>query len=557
MYKKIIILSIGLSMLVSGCEKAVSSYEKPDDITISTEMYRNPLTQLPMTFTQDEEIIIPLKYTINDPQMTKGNLSFTWYFGNEIVSNEETLNLGYLAPGLYSGLVVITDNRNGIEYSQQVSFTVTTIYTDGWAVISDDGSKAELGYLSIDDETGDFVFTEDVYGKANDGASLSSGAGHMVYHYYNIMAPQIFGLTVFQPGEEGPVDLNPQDMTVFGKIKENFISEVPAGNFRDISWNSQTNKVCLVGGDGQLYFKEEYFYNREPVPFAAKFSSPYVMPEKYNVTDLINTDMLSSVMIGMTVYLLAYDEQNSRMLSIMDTEVTPFTEAFYTNGDNETHWPGDPGDDGSGVPVDGISFPGPEDLSDYEVVKVIACGFDAAATLWGTPGYLTIAMFMRSKASPEDVYLLTFDYKDDSSTWVGKGNIDIDLQLFYKWPQNLYPIDPETMLIRDNIGASHTFYFTGEGNRDIYYFDTSNAFVRKIYTSDTEITAFRQGEVGNGAMAPGLYEDLFVIGDGNGKITVLDMANVPGTNAEVVDEVQTDAGGITCMEFLPNNAYML
>ena len=132
------------------------------------------------------------------------------------------------------------------------------------------------------------------------------------------------------------------------------------------------------------------------------------------------------------------------------------------------------------------------------------------------------------------------------------GSVDIDA-----CTKDLYPIDPETMLIRDNIGASHTFYFTGEGNRDIYYFDTSNAFVRKIYTSDTEITAFRQGEVGNGAMMPGLYEDLFVIGDGNGKITVLDMANVPGTNAEVVDEVQTDAGGITCMEFLPNNAYML
>lgn len=554
MSKTIMFIFSVLLFLMTACIKDMGTYSyttEPDDITISSEMFRNPATQLPITFTQEMEVIIPLKYTINDPHLTKSNLSFTWYLGNEIVSNEETLNLGYMAPASYYGVVVITDNRYGMDYSGQFAFTVTPVYTDGWAVLSDDGLKSELGYLQKDPNTGEFKFIADVYGKANDGKTLASGSGPLIYHYYNDMAPQTFGLTVMQPGQEGPVDLNANDMTILGKIKENFIGEIPVGDFRDMSWNKISDMVCAVSGDGQLYFREEYFYDNEPVPFAAKFSSPYVMDQGYDVTHMINTIPLSPMMISSVPYFLCYDEMHSRMLTVWKSTVLPFSDAFYTNGLNETHMPGDPGFDGTNIIPD-IYFPGPEDLSDYEVLKVIACGFDIAASWVGATPYMTIVMFLRSKSSPEDIYLLSFDYWDTSTDY-GIGSIDIDLQLFYKWPQDVYPIDPETMIIRNNLGNYHTFYFTGKDNRNIYYFDTSNAFTRRIYSSDTEITAYRQGEVANGFMMYGIYYQLFVVGDASGKLTILDMTDVPGSSAKIVDEIQTDAGKITNMEFLPNN----
>lgn len=557
MYKiRIIIVSV-LAVLLSGCIKDMGNYSylaEADAITISDEMSRNPLTSLPMTFTQDEEVIIPLKYTVNDPNLMKEDLSFAWYLGGEIVGTEETLNLGYMAPAAYGGVVVIIDNRYGIEYSHILEFTVTTIYTDGWAVLSDNGLKSELGYLSKDGNTGEWGFVPDVYGKANEGASLVTGAGPLTYHYYNTTAPQVFGLTVYQPGDEGPLDLNAQDMTLFGKFKENFIGEVPEDDITALVWNSTTEYTAAVAG-GQLYFKQEYAYNGEYVPFAAKFSSPYVANDAYNITHTIDTDLLSSMMVGMVPYFLCYDSLNSRMVTVNGSTVIPFTADMYTNGASETHMPGDPGDDGTDVPVDGVYFPGPEDLGKYEVLQVIGCGYDALAWLWGSTAYITFAMFLEEKTSG-DIYILVFDYWD-TSYGTSIGMIDIDLQLFYKWPQDMYPVDPETMLTHNNFGNYHTFYFTGEGNKDIYYYDTSNAFVKKIYTSDTEITALRQGEVGNGAMMNGPYYNLFAVGDGNGLVKVLDMANVPAANADVVAEVDTDAGRITCIEFMPNNAYAL
>ena len=60
-----------LLFLMTACIKDMGTYSyttEPDDITISSEMFRNPATQLPITFTQEMEVIIPLKYTINDPQ---------------------------------------------------------------------------------------------------------------------------------------------------------------------------------------------------------------------------------------------------------------------------------------------------------------------------------------------------------------------------------------------------------------------------------------------------------------------------------------------------------
>lgn len=93
---------------------------------------------------------------------------------------------------------------------------------------------------------------------------------------------------------------------------------------------------------------------------------------------------------------------------------------------------------------------------------------------------------------------------------------------------------------------------------DLYYYNTLTNTVRKVYTSESKITAYRSGTVGDMMAAFGMevkYLDVMVVGDENGGITVLNMdANAIATgDADVIKEIETSDGAITEIEFMPNN----
>ncbi len=126
--------------------------------------------------------------------------------------------------------------------------------------------------------------------------------------------------------------------------------------------------------------------------------------------------------------------------------------------------------------------------------------------------------------------------------------------MFCEWPVE---INPDTIVMPDNMGADETFFFTDKDNRNIYHYNLNYGSVKKVYTSDETITAIRRGEIGN-AMGfygdPGIYANVFVVGTESGKITVLNMdATAIATGSpEVLFETRAE-GKITAMEYMSND----
>ena len=555
--RNIIIFLCFIFLIAGACTKEVNVIDSQDAISIAEEMNYNPLGSLyaAFTFRQGERIVIPSKYTINDPTLNEKDLTFEWILGDEVVSTDETLDIDPMPVDRYNGILIITEHRYGMKYSSLFNFEVEPDITAGWAVLTDDGLDAHLNYLYIDVNTGEYVLKEDVYATQNPGEPLESGAGPLIYHPYS---PTEYGLTVIQSGKDGPVDLNAHDMSVYGKIKDNFVAGVPSTDFSDIAWKLNLYSVCALNENGQLYVRDEASFENAGlptvVPFSGKFSGPLVMSEgQYSVSHMINTSLLSSMMVS-TELVICYDELNSRCMYVRGTQATPFSDALFVNGEDERYMPGDAGWDGTSRVEE--EFPSPSDLSEYNVLKMIACGYSAGEVVMCMPPYIpypgiTVVMILEKKAVPGEYYLFVYDLYD----------LDIDLSRFCKWPSDI-PIDPETMIVHNMLGASPRYYFTSEGNMDLYYMDVpfdGPTKYGKVYSSDIEITAFGKGPVSNaeydgfGFGAPSIYQDQVLVGDSEGGIKVIGIDKVT-LKSEVKATFASNTGKVTYAEFMPNNS---
>ncbi len=541
---KAVILSIVL--LASGCIKDNGNYDYTTDsqsITISPNMMKNPVspTLLAFVFKQGEEIKIDLEYTINDPSLAETEIAYQWILGGETVCTEKTLSLRPMPAGKYYGVVNAIDTRFDQVYAREFNFQVDPSYTSGIVILSDNGTNAQLGYLYKDTKTGEFGFSADIYGSSNNGATLASGAGPLVYHPYSDGIE--YALTIVQGGEDGPIDLNAHDMLPYAKIKDTFIGNTPSSSFKDIIYKENTLAAYALTDDGHIYMRDEISYNGAIVPQAGRFSAPYVAEEGCRIQHIINNSLLSSMFTSVRE-VLGYDSLNHRCFYIDECVVHPFTSAIYTNA-NEPFLPGDPGYDGNG-PVEGIAFPGPENLEGYEVKKMIACGYDVSAWLLGSDPFTVVAMILQDGSGKN--YLLAYDF------YYVYQSVDVDLRMFCEWPVE---INPDTIVMPDNMGADETFFFTDKDNRNIYHYNLNYGSVKKVYTSDETITTIRRGEIGN-AMGfygdPGIYANVFVVGTESGKITVLNMdATAIATGSpEVLFETRAE-GKITAMEYMSND----
>lgn len=541
----------------TNCHEDKGNYDyttSSDALTIAQRMSRNPVDQTlcAYVFKQDEEIVIEAEYTINDPNLKESDLTFEWLLRDHAVSTEKTLELENYPSARYYGMILITDTRYNQQYSSEFSFQVDPTYTSGWAVLSEQDGFAQLGYLYKDANSGEFNFIGDVYANANEGAKIETGVTEMRSHIYsNANSGYLFGLSIVQPGTEGPIDLNPQDMSVWGKIKDNFLNNAAASlNFKGVIYKDES--VYAITESGDLYIRDEGIYANSVVPHTGKFpSEPVYSAEKLNITKWINNSPFSNMMVYMP-HVPVYNEAGKKCLLIKKGTVTPFTSVFYTNGNDEPHMPGDPGWDGKTSYPD-LQFPGPEDLSGYKVISMEGCGYDTAAWIFDEDPFMVVAMFLQ-RESDGKYFLFSFDLYEKSN------NYDVDLSLFYPLPADI-DIDPATMLTCGCAGSSSRpgFFFTTRGNTELHYTDASNGVHQKVYTATSPITAMHTGEVNN-AMGmygePGIYYNMFVVGTQAGDVTILDMSDealVLG-NASVLHSVNPGVGKITCIEYLPNDA---
>ncbi len=556
MKKTILNVFIAFMVLsVLACHKDNGNYDYSTElgaITISEEMNRNfnDQTKSPFVFKVGQPIVIPAKYEINDPSLTEDNILIEWILGDVVVCTGKELFLENLsAHDSYSGLLVITDLRYGTKYSSIFSFDVEDIYSNAWTILSEKDGKSILSYLEIDPNTGDYVLVEDVYAKSNEGNSLASGVTAMTYHMYET-SPYIWSLALVQPGDAGVIDLNANNMGVIGNFSNEFVTPLEGdAQIVDVAFASGDNEsVYLLTDDGKLYGRSEAKYGINVVPHASLFpSAPISIENGLQITDWINTSRISSM--GMMVGLheiIAYDAKNSRSVFTANLKAVPFDERLYTNNPEPNR--NGPGTDGTNTYPD-ITFPGPEDLSGYQVIGMYGVGYDID---WMADPALSVVMLLKSDTDGK-YYFFTYRF------FVSWGSYDIDLDLFFPVPETI-SIDENRFVGIDNIGGpTSILYFLANDNKEIWYLDAITGACGKVFTSDTEITAIGLGEVQNcmAAMWMGdytpYYEKMVVATvDGTIKVLQMDAAARATGKAEVLYSSNTDIGTGRIITYMQN-----
>lgn len=541
----------GLIVLAAACSKDNGNYDytnEADAITISNYMRVNEagLNYDAFMFKMGEDVIIPAKYTINDPTLTEKDILFEWFFGDEVVSNEPVLNLGPQAAGLYTGLLQMTDLRYGMKYALEYSFRVSAKYTDGWAILTEKDGQSYISYLNVDPKTGDYVYEENSFGKANQDFVIPAGVWSMDHHMYDTY-PQVFALTLVAPGNPGAIDISINDMSVYGKFKNEFTGGTIEKDLDKVS--VMQTFVAATDTDGKLYLRKEATQSFYTAPHASLFPSyPVVLEDgPVCIKDWVSMTGLGN-MIASVDFIIGYDSVGERCVYITEGQATPLNEDFFANA-YEPHRR-DVGFDGTNSYPD-IVYPDPDDLSDYEVLKMNGCGWDC--DLFADPA-LSVVMLLKHKTTGK-LYIYTYRF---FSAW---GSVDVDLDLFFPVPENIN-IDPKTMYAHNIIGGPDSIvYFTANGNKDLYYFNAIRGTFGKVYSSSSPITAVGQGQVQGYLVSLGLgefspYIDQMVIGceDGSIKVFQMDAAARISGNPKLLYTVPNTLGAMKFATYLPNDS---
>lgn len=547
-----IILSGLVAFVLASCYKDNGNYDyttEPEAITISKEMQYNSVnpSYSAFVFKLGEDIEIPAKYTINDPALTEAMIQFEWILGGEVLSTEPVLKLDSYPSNRYIGIIVMTDLRYSQKYMSEFSFQVDEAYTDGWALLSEKDGMSHLGYLNVDPNTGEYVFQDDVYAKSNNGASFAAGVTELASHMYSTY-PQKFGLSIVKQDEEGPFELDIHTMAPMGWLKKEFVSDVADLKIKSAAY--MAGYVAAITEDGRLYLRAESKYGfNDVVPHASLFPSlPVVIDGGLKIDRWINPSNISNDISSINT-LIAYDSKNSRCVRISDSKVLPIDEDFYANF-IEPHRNG-PGWDGYNEYPD-IVFPEPYDLSEYNVVAMNGGGWDT--DFMADSPALSVIMLLERKSDGK-LFFYAFRYFE---VW---GMVDIDLDLFFPVPDDI-DIDPATMIAQNNLGCGdNIFYFTGKGNKTVYYLNAIYGTLKPVYTSSSEITALGLGEVQNVYAAFGMadytpYYENFLVADADGNVTILKMDAVARATGhpEVLHSFRNPSGKVTHMAYLPNSS---
>lgn len=519
---------------------------------VSTDDYR---------FKVGTPVEIEAEYVINDPMLTEDQLAFEWHFGDEVTSTEKTFRMEGLGAALYTGLLVITDLRYDTKYSSAFGFAVEDLYTKGWAVLSEKDGYSVLSYLTLDDELNP-TFIDDVYGKSNGGARLAAGVRDISYHMY-LTRPYTFGLNIVQPGEEGPIELNPNNMSVIGKYNDRFISSVGDKEFSTIA-NTNTTKgdayTYAFTSDNELYIRQESKFDNAIVPHTGYFpAAPVTVEGDMSISHVLHTDIICQEQTTeWGASLVAYDQLNSRCVMLNGMMVYPFTESFHYE-DFGIPYKGSAGYDGTDSYED-IVVPGPDDLSEYNVIGMYGLGFD---TDWfmGWDKRISVAMLLQRKSDGK-FFFLTYRIED----YYG-ARFRLEIDLFFPLPEDI-TVDPDNFIGTNNMGGpTNILYFMANGNKDLYFLDAIYGTCRKIYSSADEVTAISMGEIqdimlamdsffGDPVTWPPYYEKLLV-GKKNGQLDVvqIDMAARASGNAPVVATMNPGVGEIRHMTYLRYEAW--
>ena len=550
-------LSIAVAALIAvGCIEDKGNYDYDTTYDYAVEVgVESPV--MGFQYIVGMEIVITPSVVINDPSINEDRLAYTWHLEGEVVSTERVLRLNDIPIGSYIGGVTVTDTRYGTVYYTNKSSTgiggdyfllrVTSEYTHGFAVLSNDDGASKLGYIRYaNNEWEDFM--PNIYPGSNGNEDLGGEPVSLMHHSYNSNGV-FFALHVTQNGGIGPVDMATATMERIGLINREFIGSYPTGmKVKDVLYKG--GNVFLLADNGKVYVRPEETNGFDVLPHGGRFPNiPMYIDKDMRVNKWINVKCLQAPMSSSLV-VIAFDDLNKRMLMINSETSRISVMNRFAEGDSEIIKPGDPGTDG--ITTNSLTFPSPEDLSGYDLALLGAFNTD----LVDYPDNNSIVSVL--KGADNKYYCFIFDWFCIPYS----GYTDIDLKKFFEFPVQNIDADMKYAVY---IAGKPYMFFTANGNKDLYFMNLETNATKLFYSHTSPITTIQAGETTNGIAA--LYESFgmgeyatyseyvgkLAIGTADGKVIILDAtpSEVEGAGtANVLRSYNTSNGPIVDIEYL-------
>lgn len=326
--KKINIICLFISVaMASGCYKDTGNYDYTDINRVEIKFEKSSYN-----VTQGDVLRITPTYP-DFVTNNAGNYEFKWLLNDETKPEWNTMNFeSQMNEAMESGDLVIEvkDKKTDVIYMNLTSVNVTGVYTndDSWMILSDDGGKSRLSFLSVteivdqDSEKQPEGSNQYYYEKARFipnvfTGELGSGPIALQEHWRDAVDYNddvVGNICVFQ--ESGAVDLEGSGFTKEIDMKDAFMGKnYPAANtvLYPGSFLKYTDVVC--DQDGKLYsrlkispsvYNSEYFL---PVPL--KVSGEKEVLEQCRVC----RGLYASNRFG---HQIVYDGKNKRFLYLKD-----------------------------------------------------------------------------------------------------------------------------------------------------------------------------------------------------------------------------------------------
>ncbi len=311
MKKILVILIAGLALFATSCIEDLGNYDytAPEDPVITG------LDSVYFVNVGDQLVIKPSVSYSN-----KEDLSYEWKISipdevREATYEGEELNIFFgLKTKSYNARLTVVNNANGMEYFYYFIITAQANFSEGIAVLTSVGGKAELSFVKPDGTVQSNIY-EQMYNESlpDDPRQLIA-----IQHQYMQGLPYL-GYWIICGDQENPgVEI---DVNTFQRIKyfrENFFDD-QEGSLNAQAFIPQAAGVMSGIVNGKLYIGASSTYYISPI--YGFFGSP--VPGNYT---------LASQFVYSQAYYLGYDQANNN-LSYFDGGANFYGDAFNVTGD--------------------------------------------------------------------------------------------------------------------------------------------------------------------------------------------------------------------------------
>lgn len=506
---------LAVAALAAGCYEDKGNYDYTttgDDIVV---FRLDTMEHVRLNWGYDEKIVIEPGYKIVHERVSENDLRYEWSIDGKAVSAERILQIEPLHVGRHAGSFTVIDAAREIRYSTIFTLLVTSSFSEGWFILSDDGGRSLLSYVDLVDASTPGELVRDVYGDVN-GEELGSDPRKIRLVAYDGQQTS-YEWEVLQGS--GGVSIDQSTMTRVIDIGSEFVGGAAPAGFVPVDGFQRDGGSIVLSEDGKVYQRDFSFYNGYPVAHSGKYgTTPVYFDGGMEIALMNGFDHFTNKSFGHIPFALLYDRLNNRLLSIYGYNVRGNVASRFglfralKIPEAASVKPGDTD------PESGLAFPDVAGFGDYTVEAM------GARVTYATVGVATAStnyLLLRSAAEGK-YYVLSFDYKMNSES-----SVAIALKSFRPFPETP-GFGPES-LFEVCIGGSETIFYTaGADNDTLWAYDILTGTGTPVYSAGARITALRPGVVAIptqfAAYAKTIYKDRMLLGTAAGTLALLDMS---------------------------------